>query len=295
MYDLIIIGGGPGGLGAAVYATRFNLKSVLISKDIGGYMLESPQIENYPGFTSITGIDLSNKMKEQVKSLKTEIVEEEIVEIKQGFTVKTKTNKQFKAKNIILALGTKRRKLNIKGEDEFAGKGVSYCATCDAPLFRGKTIAVIGGANSAVVSAILLAKYAKQVYIFYRKKPLRADPHWIEKLKQYKNIKVQCCVNAKEIKGTKVVESIVLDNGEEIQVGGVFIEIGSVPSTSLVKNLNIKLDEQGYIIVDKTQKTNIDGVYAAGDITTASNKMRQIITACAEGAIAAESVYNNLK
>jgi len=295
MYDLIIIGGGPAGLGAAVYAARFNLKAVLISKEIGGYMLESPQIENYPGFRSITGIDLSNKMKDQVKALGIEIIEEEITDIQKGFIVKTKSNKQFKGKNIIFALGTQRRKLNVKGEDEFSGKGVSYCATCDSPLFKDKIVAVIGGANSAVVSALLLSKYTKQVNIIYRKEPLRADPYWVNQLKKINNIKVHCCLNVKEIKGTNVVESILLDNNKEMKVQGVFIEIGSIPATTLIKNLGVKLDEKGYVIVDKSQKTNINGVYAAGDITTNSNMMRQIVTACAEGAVAAESIYHNLK
>ncbi len=295
MYDLIIMGGGPAGLSAAIYSSRFNMNPIIISKDIGGYMMESPQIENYPGFKSITGLDLTNNMQEQIKSLNIEVVEEEVVEIKEGFAVKTKSNKKFKGKNIIFALGTKRRKLEIKGEDEFAGKGVSYCATCDSPFFRDKKVAVVGGANSAAVSALLLAKFAKEVHILYRKQALRADPYWVKKIDEYKNIKVHYSVNIKEIKGTKMVESILLDNNAEMKIDGVFVEIGSVPATSLAKSLGVKLDQDGCIITDAAQKTNIDSVYAAGDITTGSNKMRQIITACAEGAVAAESIYNTLK
>jgi thioredoxin reductase (NADPH) len=295
MYDAIIIGGGPAGLSAAIYCARFSLKAVIISKDIGGYMMEAPQIENYPGFDSISGLDLANKMREQVEKLGIEIIEEEVVEIKKGFSVKTKTNKSFEGKNIIFALGTERRKLNIKGEAEFAGKGVSYCATCDSAFFKNKTVAVVGGANSAVVSALLLAKFAKEVNIFYRNKPLRADPYWIEKLEKIKNINVSCCANLTEIKGTKKVESILLDNGKEIKVDGVFVEIGSVPVVSLATSLGVKLDNEGYIIVDNTQKTNVEGVYAAGDLSTGSNKLRQIITACSEGAIAADSIHKNLK
>lgn len=291
MYDIIIVGGGPAGMTAAMYAARFELKAVIIAHEIGGYMTEAPQIDNFPAFTSIKGIDLTNMMKKQVEELGIEIVEEEVVEINKGFSVKTKSNKEIKGKNIILALGTKRRKLGIKGEDEFAGKGVSYCATCDSPLFRNKIVAVAGGGNSAIVSALLLAKYASEVHIIYRGDSLKADPYWLEKIKEFKNIKVQCCLNIKEIKGSKRVESILLDNGKEMKVEGIFIEIGSVPSTSLIKNLGVELDKEGYIIVDKTQKTNVDGVYAAGDISTGSNKMRQVVTACAEGAIASESIY----
>jgi len=295
MYDIIILGAGPAGMSAAIYAARFNLKALIISKEIGGYMMEAPQIENYPGFKSISGLDLANSMKEQVKSLGVEIIEEEVVEIKKGFSVKTKDNKTYKGKNILIAMGTARRKLSIKGEDEFAGKGVSYCATCDGAFFRDKVVAVIGGANSAVVSALVLSKFAKEVYILYRKDPLRADPYWINKIAKIKNIKVQCCVNVTEIKGTKMVETIILDNGKEMKVNGVFVEIGSMPVAALAKTLGVKTDDEGYIIVDNSQKTNVEGIYAAGDISTGSNKMRQIVTGCAEGAIAVDSIYKSQK
>jgi thioredoxin reductase (NADPH) len=295
MYDLIIIGGGPAGLSAAIYAARFNMKTILISKDIGGYMMEAPKIDNYPGYTTVSGYDLSKNMKEQVKAQNIEIIEEEIAEIKPNLEVKTKTNKKFKGKSILLALGTKRRKLDIKGEDEFAGKGVSYCATCDAPFFKDKEIIVVGGANSAIVSALLLAKFAKKVTIIYRKEKLRADPYWVKQIEKTDNIDTIFNANIKEIKGTNMVDSIILDNNKEMKVDGVFVEIGSVPSTSLVTSIGVKLEKDGCIIVDKTQKTNINHIYAAGDITTNSNNMRQIITACAEGAIAAESAYNALK
>lgn len=331
MYDAIIIGGGPAGLSAAIYAARFNLKAVLISKEIGGYMTEAPQIENYPGFKSISGLELAKLMRKQVEDFGIEIVEEEVVEVKKGlmeikisknqkaslslFFVKTKSNKTFEGKNIIIALGTERRKLNIKGEAEFTGKGVSYCATCDSAFFKNKIVAVAGGANSAAVSALLLAKFAKEVHIIYRNNPLRADPFWVEKIEKTKNISVHCCANIVEIKGTKKVESILLDNGQalgnskgisgaqknsenfsrEMKVDGVFVEIGSMPVVSLAKSLGVKLDSEGYIIVDNIQKTNVEGVYAAGDISTGSNKLRQIITACAEGAVAADSIHKSLK
>ncbi|TKJ17705.1 hypothetical protein CEE44_04195 [Candidatus Woesearchaeota archaeon B3_Woes] len=299
MYDLIIIGGGPAGLSAAVYAARFNLKAIVISELIGGYMMESPQICNYPSYTIINGVELTNNMKEQVKSLNIEMIEEEVVKVEKTkekeFLVKTKSNKEFKSKTILLAVGTKKRKLNIKGEEDFAGKGISYCATCDGPLFKDKIVAVVGGSNSAAVSALLLSQFAKEVHIFYRKQKLRADPYWTEKIDKAKNIKVHYNMVLEEIKGEKIVKKIKTDDGKEMEVGGVFIEIGSIPSTALPKSLGVKLDDKDCIIVDKTQKTNIDGIYAAGDITTGSNKMRQIVTACAEGAVAAESTYNSLK
>tara|TARA_Y100000310_G_C20595768_1_gene770399 strand:+ start:203 stop:1102 length:900 start_codon:yes stop_codon:yes gene_type:complete len=294
MYDLIIIGGGPAGMSAAVYAARFRMKALILSNHLGGYMMECPSIENYPGFKSISGIDLTNNMREQIKELGVETIEEEVVEIKKEktFKIKTKSNTQFEGKSIIIALGTKRRKLEIKGEDELLGKGVSYCATCDGAFFRDKIVAVVGGANSAAVSAIQLSEFAKEVNIIYRKDKLRADPYWVKKIEDKKNIKTHYNLNITEIKGDPMVNSILLDNGNDMKVDGVFIEIGSVPATSLTKSLKVKLAKDKCIVVDNTQKTNIDGIYAAGDITTGSNNMRQIITACAEGAIAAESCYH---
>jgi thioredoxin reductase (NADPH) len=294
MYDIIIIGGGPAGMSAAVYAARFRMKALILSNHLGGYMIECPSIENYPGFTSINGMELSNNMKEQVKNLKVETIEEEVVEIKKDktFKVKTKANNTFEGKSIVLALGTKRRKLEIKGEDEFLGKGVSYCATCDGMFFRDKIVAVVGGANSAAVSALQLSEFAKEVNIIYRKDKLRADPYWIKKIEDKGNIQVHYNLNITEIKGDPMVNSILLDNNKEMKVDGVFIEVGSMPATTLAKSLNIKLSEDGCIIVDQTQKTSVEGIYAAGDITTGSNKMRQIITACSEGAISAESAYH---
>ncbi len=281
-------------MSAAVYAARFRMKALILSNHLGGYMMECPSIENYPGFKSISGIDLTNNMREQIKELGVETIEEEVVEIKKEktFKIKTKSNTQFEGKSIIIALGTKRRKLEIKGEDELLGKGVSYCATCDGAFFRDKIVAVVGGANSAAVSAIQLSEFAKEVNIIYRKDKLRADPYWVKKIEDKKNIKTHYNLNITEIKGDPMVNSILLDNGNDMKVDGVFIEIGSVPATSLTKSLKVKLAKDKCIVVDNTQKTNIDGIYAAGDITTGSNNMRQIITACAEGAIAAESCYH---
>jgi thioredoxin reductase (NADPH) len=293
MYDLIIIGGGPSGLTAAIYAARFDLKAVIIAKEIGGYMAESPQIENYPGFISISGLELAELMKKQVEHLGVKIIEEEVVEVKKGFSVKTKSNTTYQGKNILIAMGTERRKLGIPGEDEFAGRGVAYCATCDAALFRNKVVAVVGGANSAVVSALLLAKFAKEVHILYRNKPLRADAFWIDKLKDFKNIEVHCCTTIKEIKGSKKVEKVILQDDSEMKLDGVFIEIGSIPVAGLSKSLGVELDENGCIKVNLKQETNIKGIYAAGDITGGSNNLRQIITACAEGAVAVDSINKN--
>jgi len=205
----------------------------------------------------------------------------------------------YKAKYIILALGMEYRKLQIPGETEFRGKGVSYCPTCDAPFFKGKTVAVAGGGNSAASAALLLAEYAQKVYVIYRGEKLKADPTYAEKFAKSGKIEVIYQTNIKEILGEKSVEKIKLDkarNGsDELELQGVFIEIGSEPGVELTKQLGVVLDEQGFIIVNSDQSTNVPGVYAAGDATTGSNKTRQIITAAAEGAIAAGSVYRKLQ
>jgi thioredoxin reductase (NADPH) len=190
-------------------------------------------------------------------------------------------------------MGTERKHLNIPGEDKFFGKGVSYCATCDAPLFKEKTVCVIGGSDAACVEALLLAEHASRVYIIYRKEKLRCEPINTERIEKNHKIEVIYNTNVTEILGNQFVEKIKTDTGKEISLQGVFVEVGSMPNTHLINSLGIQADENGYIKTDSEQRTNIPRVYAAGDITT--TKLRQIITACAQGAIAALSAYNDLK
>jgi thioredoxin reductase (NADPH) len=239
-------------------------------------------------------MELAEKFMKQAKKLGAEINDEEAKGIrKEGshFLI----NNKHKAKKVILALGTWRRKLNIPGEEELMGKGVSYCATCDAPLYRDKTVGVVGGSNSAARAAQILAEYAKKVYIIYRKEKIRAEPMLAEKVMKNPKIEIISNTNVREIKGDKFVNSVVFDSGEVFMLDGLFIEAGSVPSTALAKEIGAKLDENGYIVVDSAMRTNIDGIYAAGDITTGSNQWRQVVTACAEGGIAASSAYTDLK
>ena len=307
IYDLIIVGSGPAGLTASIYASRYRLKHLVIGKTQGGEMALSGRIENYPGFKKISGVELAKKMAEHVQDQGGKIVSATVIGVKQSegeFEIRTDDGKIYQSKTLIIASGTERRKLNIPGEGEYVGRGVSYCATCDGPLFKDKTIAVIGGGNAAVGGAVQIADYAQKIYLIYRreKEKMPADPVWKEefekKLKEGKIIDIYQ-TNLTEIKGDgQKVTSISLDKpyqgSDELKVDGVFIEVGSVPTTNLVKNLGVETDEAGYIKVNPDQSTGCPGIFAAGDITTGSNGMQQIVTATAEGAIAAASVYQYL-
>jgi len=300
MYDLIIIGAGPAGLAAALYASRYRLNALVLGPVVGGTALEAYNVENYPGFKSISGLELMNKMEEQVTALGVEIIPEEAREIKRNthFTLTTES-KKHQAKAVILAMGTERRKLNVPGEKELLGKGVSYCATCDAAFFRNKTVAVIGGSDAAAKSALLLAEYASKVYIIYRRTQIRAEPVTVEAVEKNDKIEIIYQTNVKEIKGEKLVEGVVLDNEYQasnfLKVDGVFVEIGAEPNNKLARDLGVELDEAGYVSVDPMQKTNVEGVFAAGDVTNAAGELKQIVTACAQGVIAATSAYEYLK
>ena len=294
-YDLIIIGAGPAGLTAAVYAGRYLLDTLVIGVLEGGMISEAHEVHNFPTHKSITGIELTKRLVEQVKDLEVEIkseIVEEIQKKKEYFEIKT--NKEvYTSKKIILAIGRKKEKLNVPGEKEFLGRGVSYCANCDATFFKNQIVAVIGGSNAALTASLLLSEYAKKVYIIYRKeKFLKAEPTWIKQVENNKKIELVFNSNIKEIKGSEKVEKIILDSKKELSVDGVFIEVGSIPDTKLAKQINLKL-ENNHITTNKFQETSLPGVYAAGDIT--NNSLKQAITASAEGAIAASSAYEEIR
>lgn len=301
--DLVILGAGPAGLSASVYASRYKIDHLVLGAEIGGYLNEIHKIENYPGFESISGLELSQKMASHVQAFNGQIVQTEIKAIKKteaGFEIIT-NQETYQAKNIIYSIGTSAQKLNIPGEKEFVGRGVSYCATCDGPFFKNKTVAVVGGGNSAIMAIMILAQYARKVCLFYRgdRSKLKAAPIYIEQAEKMPNVEIVCCTNLKEIKGEGKVASIVLDQPfegkNEVAVDGVFIEVGSAPNVALIKDLAIELDERGFIQVNSDQSTNVPGFFAAGDITTGSNGFRQIITACAEGAVAVSGVFARIK
>lgn len=296
LYDVIIIGAGPAGLTAAIYAGRRALKTLVLSKDVGGQIARAPSVENYPGFDAISGAELSQKFQNQAEKYGAEVIFEEVVSIgkeDKNFTVKT-SNKRYQSKSLILAYGKTPRNLDAKGEERFSGKGVSYCATCDMPVFRNKNVAIIGGGNSALDAAIYGAKIAKKVYIVHRRDEFRGDEETVKAARKIKNIEFVLNSVVKEIKGNNFVSSIVLENinskqTREIQVSGVFVEVGFEVKTQIVEHL-VKLDEFKQVIVDSFGATSHPGIFAAGDITNAP--VKQAVSSAGDGCKAALAAYN---
>lgn len=301
MYDLIIVGGGPAGVSAGIYAARQKLNTLLISKTFGGQMArKAVDIENYPGFAKVSGLELIQEFEKHLRKNKIDIERDsvgKVKKIKNGFSVSTISRKQFQAKAVIVASGADPRPLEVPGEKEFIGKGVSYCTACDAPIFSDKEVAVIGGGNSGFEASLALRSYAKKVYILEFSAQAKADEA-NQKLAQ--KFRVDVIVNAalKKIKGEKFVNSIVYQDRKSeklitLKVQGVFVEIGSQPATSFVKDL-VDFSERDEIKIDsKTNMTKTLGLFAAGDVTEV--RWKQIVIAAGEGAKAALSAYEYLQ
>lgn len=299
-YDLIMIGAGGAAYTAAIYSARYNQKTLVIGEELGGQMAIDYEVENYPGFRKIIGRDLMKKFEEHAKDLGAEIKLDKVQNIEKLDSKIFKITTMFSiyyARSVVLALGTKRRKLNIPGEEKYVAKGVSYCATCDGAFYKDKIVAVIGGGDSAFASAFILLQHAKKVYIIHRRDEFRAKPGVVKEIKTHPNVEFIMNANVTEVLGNNKVEKIKTDNEKipELEVDGIFIDIGTIPATSLAKDMNVETDPQGYIKVKPDQSTNIKGVYAAGDITTESNKVKQLITAVAEGGIAAGSAFEYIR
>ncbi|HOI40414.1 MAG TPA: thioredoxin-disulfide reductase [Methanobacterium sp.] len=297
-YDLIIVGGGPAGLTAGIYAGRQGMKTIILEMMTGagsGYMV--PLMENYPGFDLISGKDLLEKMRKQAeKRVPMENMEEVKEIVKNDLDhISVKTSKgEYKTKSVIISTGSRHRRLKVPGEIDFIGRGVCYCATCDGPLYPDKDVVVIGGGNAAVQEAIYLKSLGCKVTIIHRRNQLRAEEYLQEKLEE-NNIPVIWDSVVEKINGNMVVDSVTLSNvktGEksDLPVDGIFIAVGEEPLSKVAQNAGVEVDDQGYIKTDKFQRTNIPGLYAAGDIT---GGIKQWVVACSEGAVAAISVHND--
>lgn len=297
-YDVGIIGSGPAGLSAAIYAKRANLSAVVIEKEYEGtgQIAESGQVDNYLGLPGISGYDLGEQFREHAVKLGVSFLEQEVTEIKKEdsavFTIIFEDGSSVETKTVIYAAGATPRRANIPGEQEYLGKGVSYCAICDGSFYRGKKVAVLGGGDTALDDAVYLADLAEQVYVIHRRKEFRSAATTVEKLRKKENVTFVLEHQVKEITGAEKVNGVVLEDGTAIAVDGVFVAYGSVPQTNLVKEL-VTLDAAGYVKAEETGETSLAGLYVAGDART--KKLRQVVTAVSDGANAATAVVEYLK
>lgn len=294
MYDVIIVGGGIAGMTSAIYATRRELKTLLIATDIGGQMAKNTDIENWPGEAHLNGAILSLNIQKQAKKFGTDFKNESVNEIKSNkklFTIKT-FKSSYQSKTIILAFGKTPRKLNIPGEEKLIGRGISYCVTCDGPFFRNKIVAVVGGGNSAIDATLMMSKIAKKVYLIHRRDQFRAEEYVLNKVKKTSNIEILPNTSLSEAIGTDKLNSVKLNNGSLIKLDGLLIEIGYLVDNTLVKDM-VKVDKKNQIIVDQNQMTSFPGIFSAGDLT--NTPFQQLVIAAGEGATAALSAYNYIQ
>ncbi len=300
-YDILIAGQGAAAYSAGLYAARYQTDAVIVGGMFGGETAIGGIIENYPGTPDIDGFDLMMKFREQVEKYEVPIIDENVASVRRTedcFEATTDSGQVFQATSIVLAVGRERRKLGLEHEEEWIGRGVSFCSTCDAPLHRDNTVVVVGGGNAAVEGAILISKYADKVYLVYRQdKFTRPEPVNIERLDATPNVIQVMSTNVLELKGgDNGLDSVVFDNNvngsNEIKVDGIFIEIGADPRKELAEQLGVSVNDIDELVVDKHMNTNVKGVYAAGDLTDGSGELKQTVTAAAQGAIAATSAYN---
>ena len=302
MFDLIIIGGGPAGMSAGIYAGRKKLNTLIVSKDFTGQVGKAFTLENYPGIKKIKGMELAGKFEEHLKKFMVDLnTGEEVTKIdkkKDHFEIKTTEGDRYFGKAVIIASGANPRHLKVPGEERFLGKGVSYCTICDAPLFKDKVVAVIGGGNSGIEAALDLRKHAKKIYVFEFSSELKADEAIVEEAEKDSKIEIILSATVKEIKGNKKVESIIYQEREskkekEVPLEGVFVQIGYVPTGSFAEGL-VDFTKKGEIKIDhKTNQTKTKGLFAAGDVSSVLYK--QVIIAAGEGAKAALSAYDYLE
>ena len=291
MYDIIIVGAGPAGMTSALYALRANKKVlVLEAKSYGGQIINANLVENYPGLPNVSGFEFANNLYNQIKDLGVELKYETVIRIEEDKRVITNKD-SYKGKAIILATGAENRRLNIDKEEEFIGKGISYCATCDGNFYKKKDVAVVGGGNTALEDALYLSNICNKVYLIHRRDSFRGESKYLDELKSKSNVKIITNSNVIKINGNDKLESIELDNGNTLEISGLFIAVGQVPKNEIFKNI-IELDN-GYIASVDGVHTNIDGIYVAGD--TRVKDLRQLTTAVSDGSIAATTALKEMK
>lgn len=300
-YDLLIVGAGPAGLTAAIYASRYKIKHAVIGALPGGTMIDAHKICNFPSEASISGWELAQKIENNVRQLGSEIIAAEVVKIIgqfPNFQVELNDGQKLSTKSILLATGTKRRHLALDNEDKFLGKGLAYCATCDGPFFKDKIVAILGGGNSGATAVLYLSDIAAKVIWFYSgDKPSAVEPSWMEEIAKRNNVEQKPNSRIVGLLGEDRLSGLSVERQEQIEqviLDGLFVEIGSDPNSDLLKKLEGQIDGRGYIITAANQSSSIKGIWAAGDATTSSNGLRQIVTACSEGAIAADSIFSFL-
>jgi thioredoxin-disulfide reductase len=296
MYDLVVIGSGVTGYSAAMYAARLDLTVAVIGNVEGGTITLTDDVANYPGYIQLTGQQLADKIKEHALDYPVSVESGTVTDVfraKQNFFYVVTENKTYLAKTVLFATGMKDRELEVPGHDELRNKGVSYCALCDAPLYKDKVVGVVGGSDSAIKEALLLAKYCPKVYIIYRGKKIRPEPVNARRVEREPKIEVIAETNVTEVLGTDRVTGVNLDNphngSDALSLDGIFIAIGGIPYSELAKKLGVTLNEKGEIVIDRSSRTNIEGVYAAGDVV--DSEFKQAITGVAEGVQAAYQAY----
>lgn len=301
MIDVAIIGSGVTGLSAALYAARYELSCVVIGDFLGGATSTAWTVENYPGFESIDGYDLVVKMKDQVEKLGVALQADRVTEVAKtatGFILTTETGQNVEAKTVIFTVGAARRKLGLPKEDELAlGKGIHYCTTCDGPLYKNKTIGIVGGGDASVKGVNLAAQYADKIYLIVRDNKLNAEPINYQRAKVHIDagkVEVLFQTEVTELLSTDRLTGVKLNNGKELTLDGLFVEIGAIPDVDIAVKLGVTLDDHGYIAVNNMMETNVPGIYAAGDTTNFFGHFKQIVTGCAMGSVASTSAFNHI-
>jgi thioredoxin reductase (NADPH) len=299
MYDVIIIGAGSAGLPAGMYASRYKLNNIIIGEMPGGALATSHCVENWPGVLSAPGGEIMQSFRLHTENAGSTLIQDRVEEVSKlgedHFSLRTMSGKTYESRRVILATGNEYKMLGVPGEKEFYGQGVSYCATCDGNFYKGLTVAVVGAGNTAITEALYLAEICKEVHILVRSERIRAEDIWVEKAKAKDNIVIHYNTQAKEVMGSMMgVSGLKLQDDSILQLDGAFVAIGSSPFTKIVDGLQADKDGEGCLIVDKRQETSVKGLYAAGDVTTNSNKFRQTIMSAAEGCLAANSIHEDI-